>query len=131
MKEANTAGCSRPSKSKLRASGISDRRRALYRAIADEVTGAAEYDYVMAELVSNENRSEQEWLESSAYGALVMGRTVCTGYAMAYKALCDRMELPCWVVNGYTEDAGHVWNMIELDGRTTISDCTFADTALG
>ena len=46
---------------------------------------------------------------------------------MAYKAICDRLELPCWIISGYKGDGSHVWNRIVLDGQILYMDCTFAD----
>lgn len=103
--------------------------RLQYLNVAQYINSLTEYDYSMADAIHTDERSQEEWMESSGYGSLVMGKTVCTGYAMAFKAICDRLGLPCWVVNGFTEDSGHVWNMVLVDGESWYSDCTFADTS--
>ncbi|RPA75377.1 hypothetical protein BJ508DRAFT_332186 [Ascobolus immersus RN42] len=46
-------------------------------------------------------------------------RSMCFGYSLLYKKLCNSIGLHCKVVNGYAEDIrggleGHAWNMIKL-----------------
>ena len=72
--------------------------------------------------------TEEMQILRSAYGALVAGRSVCTGYARTFQALCDGLGLDCWTVNGYQDGAGHAWNMVRLDGEILYVDCTFGDT---
>ena len=38
----------------------------------------------------------------TAYGALVAGTAVCNGYSRAFKAVMDKLEIPCIVVGGYS-----------------------------
>ena len=99
-----------------------DRLYAAYRA----VMSATQYDHKIADTDSDDYTAEM-WINRSAYGALVTGKTVCTGYARAYKALCDYMGLNCTVITGEVSE-GHAWNQVELDGKTYYVDCTFADT---
>ena len=51
----------------------------------------------------------------TAYGALVNNLAVGEGYAMAYKALCDKLGLECYVVVGRLNRAAHAWNIIGLE----------------
>lgn len=56
----------------------------------------------------------------TAYGALVQGSEDSFGMAMAYKALCDTLGIPCTVVRGEHRAEGgkaHAWNIIELEGE--------------
>lgn len=100
--------------------------RAQLLAAARAVTERADFDAALEQIDDMEKLSQEQRFQRSAYGALVAGRTVCTGYAMAFKALCDRLDLPCWVVSG-TRGARHAWNAVLLDGETLFVDCTFAD----
>ena len=102
--------------------------RELYDAVSQVILERADYDHASINSIYSDNRSEEEWINSSAYGALISGKTICTGYAMAHKALCDRLGLPCWVISGNIKGAGHAWNMIRLDGKTYYVDCTSADS---
>jgi len=104
-----------------------DRYRAAYRA----VTEAAEYDEEVAEATEEQAVTEYMRILRSAYGALVEGSTVCTGYAKAYKALCDYMGLECIMINGTQDEVGHAWNMVMLEGVPYYVDCTYGDTGGG
>lgn len=56
----------------------------------------------------------------TAYGALMEGSDDPLGLAMACKALCDRLGISCYVVEGEYNDDGvrdHAWNIIGLDGE--------------
>lgn len=41
-------------------------------------------------------------VSQTAYGALVVGSAVCNGYSRAFKAVMDKLEIPCIVVGGYS-----------------------------
>ena len=110
----------------LRASGYEGRE--LYLAAARAVIDSTEYDDDTRVAGYRDDLSEDQKLIRTAYGALVTGKTVCSGYTLAFKALCDRLGLPCWVINGYVGDGYHAWNAIQLDGETLYCDCTFADS---
>lgn len=72
--------------------------------------------------------------EQTAYGALVEGRAVCEGYARAFQLICNRLNIPCWVIQGRSEGSGedktsgnHIWNCVELDGKWYQVDITWDD----
>lgn len=59
----------------------------------------------------------------TAYGALVKGKSVCNGYTRAFKAVMDKLEIPCVVVGCYSiarnsqgeissTGEGHAWNYV-------------------
>lgn len=58
---------------------------------------------------------------------------VCEGYAKAFKVLCDRLDIPCTLVEGdarssKTEIAGpHMWNYVQVDGGWYAVDVTWND----
>lgn len=86
----------------------------------------AEYDDDTRVSTLTDNLSAEEKVNRSAYGALVTGKTVCSGYAYAYKAICDELGLYCQVISGYNGDGSHAWNKI---GDGLYVDCTFCDTS--
>ena len=64
----------------------------------------------------------------TVYGALVQYRAVSTGYAMAYKQLCDAAGLECRVVHGRLGSDDHSWNMVKLaDGNWYHVDVSLDD----
>lgn len=71
-------------------------------------------------------------LESTAAGALVQGKALCGGFALAFKYLMDRLEVPCIVMRGTAASTAerndaelHAWNVVQLDGRWTHVDVTY------
>lgn len=107
--------------------GDEERYRAAYKA----VTAAAKYNDDIADATEDEAVTDDMRILRSAYGALVEGDTVCTGYAKAYKAICDYMGLECIMINGSQDDVGHAWNMVMLNGEPYYVDCTYGDTGGG
>ena len=87
-----------------------------------------DYDKVLAAQIylrSNVEYMETgNYLQHTAYGALVNKKAVCEGYAKAYKLLMDAMGIPCDVV--INED--HAWNVVCLEGNWYLVDVTNDDT---
>ena len=102
--------------------------REAYRTVYQRVMDMTEYDDAIRDATEEQTLTEEMQILRSAYGALVAGRSVCTGYARTFQALCDGLGLDCWTVNGYQDGAGHAWNMVRLDGEILYVDCTFGDT---
>ena len=55
----------------------------------------------------------------TAYGALVKGESLCEGYSRAVKAVLDKLEIPCVLVQGgfqRTSDSiePHMWNYVQI-----------------
>lgn len=100
----------------------------LYRAIHDAVIDSAYYDYELYDVIGEGEMTDEQKIGKCAYGLLIEGKSVCSGYAYTFKALCDYFELPCWVVSCNYNSDGHVLNIVSLDGETYYVDCTFDDT---
>lgn len=64
----------------------------------------------------------------SIYGALVDGRSVCQGYAQAFKALCDKSGITCICIVGTAQEENHMWNYVMMDdGKWYAVDTTWDD----
>lgn len=69
-----------------------------------------------------------------AYGSLVNGYAVCSGYAKAFKMICDRENIPCVLVSGESVDNNgkrdsHMWNLVKMDdGKWYCVDTTWGDS---
>lgn len=93
------------------------------QAIHDWLSNNVEYD-----ITANNN--------GNVYGAIVEGRSVCSGFAYSFKYLSDKAGLNVVYVQGYyyasTSDTYtyHAWNMAEVDGEWLLVDVTF-DASLG
>jgi hypothetical protein len=81
----------------------------LCRALAE----LAEYDAAAASLSEYPTQS----FSATAYGALLNGSAIGEGYAMAYKALCDELSIPCRVVLGSRDGLPYAWNIVLYDGE--------------
>lgn len=57
---------------------------------------------------------------NNAYGALIRKYGQCSGYARAYKALCDGLGVKCWYVHSSKND--HQFNIVKIDGTPYIVD---------
>lgn len=68
---------------------------------------------------------------NTAYGSIVNGEAICGGYAKGFKAIMDRLDIPCVCVQGYSRRNGnlepHMWNYVELEGMWYAVDVTFND----
>lgn len=111
----------------IRAAGPQD-DEALYLAICKAINARTKYDHVISDASIAETLNAAMRLSRTAYGALVEGSTVCTGFASAVKALCDRFSLPCWVLMGDFDGTGHAWNGVLLQDELRYIDATFYDT---
>ncbi len=74
----------------------------------------------------------------TTYGAVVKNKAVCEGYARTFKAICDRLNIPCVLVQGVyiIEDSisgaktprEHMWNYVKMnDGKWYLCDTTMED----
>ena len=74
----------------------------------------------------------------SAYGALVDRKSVCEGYAEAFRLICDRNGIECILVSGIVMRSGdgqlnefsenHMWNYVRMDdGKWYAVDATWDD----
>lgn len=58
---------------------------------------------------------------------------VCEGYARAFKVLCDKLQIPCVLVDGhakadpYSDGEAHMWNFVQVDGAWYAVDVTWND----
>ena len=61
----------------------------------------------------------------SPAGALLYGRTVCMGVALAFKLVLDMLNIPSICVRGEHEGEGHAWSQVFYDGKWHFFDVTF------
>jgi hypothetical protein len=107
------------------------------RAIADTITNdMSEYDKVLAihdwicENVEYEASTDDS--DQDIYGALVLGKARCAGYAKAFTYLLDRVGIKSQVISGDSIDRNgisvpHAWNLIYIDNQPYYFDITWDD----
>ncbi len=87
-------------------------------ALHDYLCATVEYDDPVAELSGL-------YSAHTAYGALVEGRAVCQGYAMAYVDLLQRCGIECRYER--SNDMNHGWTLVKLGGLWYHIDVTWDD----
>lgn len=84
------------------------------------------HDYLCQNVICIEEGDEKESKKNSgqsAYSALVSQTAVSSGYARAFKALCDGMGIGCEVVSGKKEDgSSYEFNMVKVSKKWYIVD---------
>ncbi len=90
----------------------------------DKLAAICTYDFTA------ENAEFQYPHSFSAYGALVEGKAVCTGYSQAMQLLLKRIGIPCTVITGHDKQTGtpHMWNLVTINGKNYHLDVTWNDS---
>jgi hypothetical protein len=83
--------------------------------------------YVHDALMEMVEYDENSDMNQSAYSALVLGRSVCAGYARSFQYLMQQLGIPCYYCTG-TSGEDHAWNIIKLDQTYYNVDVTWDDT---
>ena len=96
---------------------------------ADDVTKALRlHDYIVGNCeydMESKNRHDQSPLARTAYSALVRGKAVCEGYAMAYRYLLSRVGIESEEV--LSDSMNHCWNYVRLGENWYHVDVTWDD----
>lgn len=66
-------------------------------------------------------------IDQSAYSAIVLGESVCAGYARAFQYLMQQLGIPCYYCTGYAGE-DHAWNIVKLGSLYCNVDVTWDDT---
>lgn len=94
--------------------------------VYDYILENTEYDYVL------EQSEDSTDVGRSAYGCLIEGETVCSGYSLAFNLIMQQLGIESGVeFNTYNEISafdGHVWNYCNLDGEYYYFDLTWDDS---
>lgn len=106
-----------------------------FMACAEEILSGAEslgsnYEkerYVHDALVQIVEYDAGAAANQSAYSALVMGKSVCAGYARAFQYLMQQLGIPCYYCTGYS-GGDHAWNIVKMNSLYRNVDVTWDDT---
>ncbi len=102
-----------------------DFEKALF--VHDHILKNAVYDHALAE------SKEYGSMGINAYGCLMEGKTICSGYTLAFDLLMKRLGYECGAeFNNYGQFSlfdGHVWNYCKLGDEYYYFDLTWDDTA--
>ena len=93
------------------------------------------HDYIVGNCYYDEeivNDAKYDTTAINAYGCLIDGKTICSGYTLAFNAILKRLGFECGVeFNNYSSFSlftGHVWNYCKIEDDYYYFDLTWDDT---
>lgn len=86
------------------------------------------FAFVLSAGIQYDNSEDYPKYDYQAYGALVNGIAVCSGYAQAFYRLCRDAGIACWYCRGTVPDGRHAWNMLDTESGPVYIDVTWYDT---
>ena len=81
------------------------------------------HDYIIKNTFYDIEHETSEYKSNMAYGALIQGRAICSGYTDAMALFLNRFNIPNFKVA--SED--HIWNAVYLNGQWLHLDLTWND----
>ena len=94
-------------------------KRAKIKYINKAICKKCKYDYAALKRNKKQNSNTH-----TAYGCLVRGKAVCTGYAEAFHLICVR----CGIKDKYVKSEHHIWNKVRLGRKWYHVDTCWNDT---
>lgn len=86
-----------------------------------------EKELVVHDYIINNTAYKDGENKHNLIGALIDGKAVCQGYALAFQYVMRRAGVQCITVTGEFKNQSHMWNMIRLDGEFYHIDVTADD----
>ena len=86
------------------------------------------FAFVLSAGVQYDYSEDYPKYDYQAYGALVNGKAVCSGYAQAFYRLCRDAGISCWYCRGTVPDGRHAWNTVDTESGPVYLDVTWYDT---
>lgn len=105
-------------------SGLSEYELELY--IHDYLLENCEYDSGAADEIYNQY-SDDTSQSFTCYGALVLGKAICQGYADAMSYLLSCVGVENTEISGTSQGGNHIWNAVKIDGDWYYVDATWDD----
>lgn len=91
--------------------------------IHDYIVDHCKYDSQSATLATQGNITQPVAQSGTAYGCIVAGKAVCSGYAAAFQLLAQKLGYDCGRVHG----GAHEWNYVCAGGDYYFVDTTWDD----
>lgn len=88
------------------------------KAIHDYIINHTEYD-----TLKTKNINDTTYHSNTAYGVLIEGYGICSGYSDAMKLFLDKLN----IINYKISNDQHIWNLVYLDGTWFHLDLTWDD----
>ena len=95
------------------------------RVIHDYIIENTKYDKVKADDLKN-NTNNSIYSSDTAYGPLIEGYGICSGYTDAMALFLNKMNIPNYKISSKE----HVWNYVYVDGKWLHLDLTWDDPVI-
>lgn len=90
------------------------------------------YDYISKNIKYDEFHTWEDKDYSQGIYSVVKGKTVCRGYSLIFKYICNKYNIPCIVIVGTnkpdvestSKNNNHSWNEVMIDGEWYTVDIT-------
>lgn len=86
--------------------------------VHDHIIDSTTYDNL-----KSENINDTTYKSNTAYGVLMQGFGICSGYSDAMKLFLDKLN----IINYKISNDQHIWNLVYLDGEWLHLDLTWDD----
>ena len=122
-------------KIKADASDITDETEKMVKMAGDAhdyVTQHMSYKHEWETIAPDPTESNMRSTSRTSYDGLKYGEGVCEAYTRTFKAICDRLDIPCICVYGLyspksTINEPHIWNYLLIGGKWYGVDVTHDD----
>ena len=95
------------------------------KVIHDYIIENTKYDQNKADDLTN-NTNNSKYLSHTAYGPLIQGYGICSGYTDALALFLNKMNIPNYKISS----EHHVWNLVYLNGKWLHIDLTWDDPVI-
>ena len=85
----------------------------------------AVHDYI---ILNCEHTADNDYIYTTAYGALVNKKAYSGGYSAAFKILMNKYGLMCYIIEGEVDNGRHLWNMVLINDSFYHVDVTWNDS---
>ena len=83
------------------------------------------HDYIVSQVNYND---DGDLLNSTAYGALINRKAICSGYSKAFQYLLTKVGVDCaYVIGKLSDGQGHAWNLVMAGSESFYMDVTLDD----
>lgn len=105
-----------------------DYEKALF--VHDYIIKNTEYDQKTADIITETEELTEVYSAQTAYGCLVEGKAICSGYSEAFQLIMQNLGFVCGNSFGNTieDKQPHQWNYLQLDNEYYFVDVTWDDT---
>lgn len=93
------------------------------KTIHDYIINNTVYDNLKGDFVLNKSKNDSIYKSHKAYGPLLQGYAICSGYSDAMAIFLNKMGIPNYKISSNN----HVWNLVYIDNKWLHLDLTWDD----